>query len=348
MHRGARAPRTISVSGAPSGNLEERATPRIANCSDSARAAPAAQRHRPRRPGSLPPQPTKRANLSVSRAQLLSAVLVGLSPAALDHTNPPAKTGAASSSPAKFWAAAHTVSTHGSITVGGHVIHYTAKAGTVILRDKADNPTGEMFYVAYFKDGAKPGHRPIAFLYTAGPGGSSTPLHIGMGRSLAALNRGAALADTQEQTIAAQRARYTGLSEHYLLKADLRVTGPEFEHELLSAGGKTTGRLDARLPAPARDPLAEYAEYDPLICGTGSAYVSAANEYPRHPLHFGAGHRPVFLSAIVGNDWQWEHTPPGAGAGGTECPAGSGRDHDPRPDPEGPGQRRVFRSGDAV
>ena len=36
-----------------------------------------------------------------------------------------------------------------------------------------------MFYVAYFKDGAKPDHRPIAFLYNGGPGGSCAPLHIG-------------------------------------------------------------------------------------------------------------------------------------------------------------------------
>ncbi len=40
--------------------------------------------------------------MSVYRALLLSAVLVGLSPAALAHANPPAKAGAASSNPAKF------------------------------------------------------------------------------------------------------------------------------------------------------------------------------------------------------------------------------------------------------
>ena len=83
--------------------------------------------------------------MSVYRALLLSAVLVGLSPAALAHANLPVKTGAASSNPAKFWTIPHTVTTHGSVTVGGHVIHYTTKAGTLILRDKADKPAGEMF-----------------------------------------------------------------------------------------------------------------------------------------------------------------------------------------------------------
>ncbi len=71
------------------------------------------------------------------------------------------------------------MTTHGSVTVGGHVIHYTAKAGNLILCDKADKPTGEMFYVAYFKTGARLAQRPIAFLYDGGPGGSSAPLQIG-------------------------------------------------------------------------------------------------------------------------------------------------------------------------
>ncbi len=429
------------------------------------------------------------------RALLLSAALAGCFPAAALAHAKPATPAAPSPNPAQFWTTPHTVTTHGSVTVGGRVIHYTAKAGTLILRDKADKPTGEMFYVAYFKNGAHLAHRPIAFLYNGGPGGSSAPLHIGafgpvrvvtqshthtppapyrlvknqyslldvsdlvfvdamgtgfsriigkadggvgtpkmfygidpdgqafaqfitrflsqydrwnspkyligesygttrsavvagilenddnidlngvvllstilnfdtsidqanlnpgvnlpyalalptyaavawyhkrlsqpparlhpfldevqswaMGPYLSALNRGAALPRTQEKAIAAQMAEYTGLPEHYLLKADLRVTGPEFEQELLSSEGKTTGRLDARFSGPTLDPLAEYAEYDPLISGIGSAYVSAANTYLRDTLHFGAGHRYVFLSGTVGNDWKWQHTPPGSGS----------------------------------
>lgn len=100
-------------------------------------------------------------------------------PAALAHANPAAKTRAASGNPAKFWTVFRTVTTHGGVTVGGHVVHVTAKAGTLILRDKADKPIGEMVDVAQFKDGAKLHHRPIAFLYNGGPGGGSAPLHIG-------------------------------------------------------------------------------------------------------------------------------------------------------------------------
>ena len=431
------------------------------------------------------------------RALILSALLAGWCPAAALAAAPPAPPAAKSANPEQFWATPHTVTTQGSVTVGGHDIHYTAKAGTLVLRDKAGKPTGEMFYVAYFKNGANPSRRPIAFLYNGGPGGCSAPLHIGafgpmrvvteshahtppapyqlvsnhyslldasdlvfvdavgtgfsriidkanggagtpkmfygvdadgnafaqfitqflsqygrwnspkyligesygttrsavvagilenadnvdlngvvllstilnfdtsidyananpginlpyalalptyaavawyhkrlaqppaqlhpwldqvqswaMGPYLAALNRGAALPSAQEQAVAAQMAEYTGLPESYLLKADLRVTGPQFEQELLATEGKTTGRMDARFSGPTLDPLAEYAEYDPLISGIGSAYVSAANQYLRDTLHFGAGHRYVFLSETVSNDWKWQHVQPGSSAAG--------------------------------
>ncbi len=40
-------------------------------------------------------------------------------------------------------------------------------------------PEASMFYVAYFKDGEKPGDRPITFLYNGGPGSSTVWLHMG-------------------------------------------------------------------------------------------------------------------------------------------------------------------------
>ncbi|MDE2261893.1 MAG: peptidase S10 [Gammaproteobacteria bacterium] len=41
------------------------------------------------------------------------------------------------------------------------------------------SPEASMFYVAYFKDGEKPGDRPITFLYNGGPGSSTVWLHMG-------------------------------------------------------------------------------------------------------------------------------------------------------------------------
>ncbi|HET7922830.1 MAG TPA: peptidase S10 [Gammaproteobacteria bacterium] len=70
--------------------------------------------------------------------------------------------------------------THGSVRVGGETIKYTATAGTVILKNDEDKPTGSMFYVAYTREGVSdPGKRPITFLYNGGPGSATLWLHMG-------------------------------------------------------------------------------------------------------------------------------------------------------------------------
>jgi len=96
--------------------------------------------------------------------------------------------------------------TQGSIDVGGQHIGYTAIAGTITVGSTDDQdaqlgPDGKpqpgsqlalnapkdpkdetavarMFYVAYFKTGAKAEDRPITFFYNGGPGSSSVWLHM--------------------------------------------------------------------------------------------------------------------------------------------------------------------------
>lgn len=69
--------------------------------------------------------------------------------------------------------------THGSVTVNGQTIRYTATAGSTILKDDKGAPTASMFYIAYTKDGAKADKRPVTFAYNGGPGGSSVLVNIG-------------------------------------------------------------------------------------------------------------------------------------------------------------------------
>jgi carboxypeptidase C (cathepsin A) len=97
-----------------------------------------------------------------------------------------------------------TSTTEGSVTVEGNAIHYHAVAGLLVVHPKGWNdaadkdggdahsmgpwhghhahkrpPEASMFYVAYFKDGEKPGDRPVTFLYNGGPGSATMWLHMG-------------------------------------------------------------------------------------------------------------------------------------------------------------------------
>ncbi len=127
----------------------------------------------------------------------------------------------------------------------------------------------------------------------------------------AALQAGAELSPERRQAIADQISRFTGLPAAYILKADLRVNGGEFEKTLQDPQGLTTGRLDTRFSGPDLDPLSKESEYDPQSAAISSAYVSLFNDYVRKTL--GYGHDRVFKPEIdVGKDWSADHQPPGS------------------------------------
>jgi len=134
--------------------------------------------------------------------------------------------------------------------------------------------------------------------------------HFAMGDYAQALEAGSALAPEQRQAIAAKLHAYTGLPVEYILKADLRINGGEFEKTLQDASDMTTGRLDTRFSGPTLDPLSKEAEYDPQSAAIGSAYVSAFNDYVRKELKF--GENKVYKPEIDTGTWNFLHQPPGA------------------------------------
>jgi len=67
-----------------------------------------------------------------------------------------------------------TVVTRHTAQIAGHKIHYTAVAGTILLRNNKDEPTASVFYIAYIAQGlGSTAMRPITFAYNGGPGSSS-------------------------------------------------------------------------------------------------------------------------------------------------------------------------------
>jgi carboxypeptidase C (cathepsin A) len=131
-----------------------------------------------------------------------------------------------------------------------------------------------------------------------------------MGDYMHALEQGANLPEDQFNAIAEKLHDYTGLPLAYIRKANLRVSGIQFEHELQNDSGLTTGRLDSRFSGPAMDPLGEYADYDPQAASISSAYVSVFNDYVRRTLHYATAE--TYFPEIDNNSWEMKHQPPGA------------------------------------
>jgi carboxypeptidase C (cathepsin A) len=122
-----------------------------------------------------------------------------------------------------------------------------------------------------------------------------------------ALMKGSRLGDAEKSAVAKKLARYTGLNEDYLGKANLRVNLPQFMKELQRTRGLTTGRLDARFSGWSYDLLGEYAEYDPQDVAITGAFTAAFNNYVRDELKFGKDMDYHTGSDEAGNNWDWKH-----------------------------------------
>jgi carboxypeptidase C (cathepsin A) len=123
---------------------------------------------------------------------------------------------------------------------------------------------------------------------------------------LNALVKGDQLGDSEKAEVAKQLSRYTGLSEDYLIKANLRVNLPQFMQELQRSRGLTTGRLDARFSGYTYDLLGEYAQYDPQDTSITGAFTAVFNNYVREDLKFGEG-KVYHAAAEGGGEWDWKH-----------------------------------------
>ena len=130
------------------------------------------------------------------------------------------------------------------------------------------------------------------------------------GEYLHALMLGSALPAAERSKVIAKLHRYTGLSEAYLDKANLRVGEPEFTKELLRNKRETVGRLDARFVGFSFDQLGERAEYDPQSTAISGAFTAAFLDYMHRDLKFGKD-RTYVVEAPLWGTWKFEHHAPG-------------------------------------
>ena len=126
-----------------------------------------------------------------------------------------------------------------------------------------------------------------------------------IGQYSRALALGTDLPETEKQAIAEKLHSYTGLPVSYLLKANLRVNGGQFEKSFADELNLTIGRLDTRFTGPTLNPLSEGADYDPQSVAISSAYVSLFNDYVRRDLKYG-NDQTYLPSADLGNASAWD------------------------------------------
>ena len=124
-----------------------------------------------------------------------------------------------------------------------------------------------------------------------------------MGPYNAALVRGESLTPDERRDAVRNLARFAGLSEEYVDRADLRVPLGRFAEELLRSENRVIGRYDARYTGYVRDRLSLGMEYDPSMEAVAGAFSATFNNYVRAELNY----KTDLLYDILANvsPWNW-------------------------------------------
>lgn len=134
-----------------------------------------------------------------------------------------------------------------------------------------------------------------------------------IGPYASALLKGNALASAERAAVRPQLARFTGVSEQFLDRADLRLSPGRFYKELLRDRGLTIGRLDTRYTGRDYDNAGEEPDNDPSFYAIDGAYTAAMNAYARGTLKYS----PDLVYSSIGGvrDWEWKLDGPRGGEG---------------------------------
>ena len=119
-----------------------------------------------------------------------------------------------------------------------------------------------------------------------------------------ALMKGSALSAEERGVIVRKLAAFTGLSEDYIDRTDLRVEIFRFTKELLRHERRTVGRLDSRFKGIDRDSAGERFEFDPSMANITGPYTAAFNAYVRGELNFESDLPYEILTDRV---WPWSY-----------------------------------------
>ena len=125
-----------------------------------------------------------------------------------------------------------------------------------------------------------------------------------IGDYASALLQGQRLQGEARADIRRRLARFTGLSETFLDRADLRVTDSRFYKELLRDRGLTIGRLDARYTGRDYDNAGEEPDNDPSFYSIDGGYTAAINGWAREALRYRTDKQYVTIGSV--QPWDWD------------------------------------------
>ena len=103
---------------------------------------------------------------------------------------------------------------------------------------------------------------------------------------LPVIAKGGFIDDADRQRIAAEVARYSGLSKRFVLDYNLAVPASAYWKELLRDQGYTIGRLDSRYLGIDAVNAGESYDYPPELISWNHAFAPAINSYLRDELGF--------------------------------------------------------------
>ncbi|MCS4138199.1 carboxypeptidase C (cathepsin A) [Salinibacter ruber] len=125
-----------------------------------------------------------------------------------------------------------------------------------------------------------------------------------------AVTRGGFVEDARRQAVAQQVARYSGLSEPFVLDHNLAVPADAFWKELLQDEGRTVGRLDSRYEGIDVTNAGSEYDYPAELTAWNHAFTPAINHYLRDDLGFTTD----LQYNTFGNVYPWDETENNTGA----------------------------------
>lgn len=121
-----------------------------------------------------------------------------------------------------------------------------------------------------------------------------------------ALAKGDRMSGDERAAVAERLARYTGLSQRFILGADLRVNIMSFCKELLRDEKRAVGRLDSRFIGIMASAEGDTFDFDPSMKAITPPYTAVYNQYVREQLGYETDLNYETLSFKANENWKYQ------------------------------------------